>query len=113
MRAGADALIFLGFFTLGLGWGGLIPLQEVIWASFFGRRYLGSVRSAGLPFSLTLGAAAPFGASVYFDSVGNYDGAFLAIAAAAVIATMLVLAIPSPTAGAAARASAVRSATPP
>lgn len=113
VRAGATPLIFLGFFMLGLGWGGLIPLQEVIWASFFGRRYLGSVRSAGLPFSLTLGAAAPFGASVYFDSVGDYNGAFLAIAGAAAVATILVLVIPSPTAGAEARRGAVGEAPPP
>jgi MFS family permease len=113
VRAGATPLIFLGFFTLGLGWGGLIPLQEVIWASFFGRRYLGSVRSAGMPFTLTLGAAAPFGASVYFDSVGDYNGALLAIAGAAVVATILVLVIPSPTAGAEARRGALPEAPPP
>ena len=71
---------YLGFFVLGLGWGGLIPLQEVIWATFFGRRYLGSVRSAGMPFSLVIGAGAPLLASVYFDRVGNYDGAFLTVA---------------------------------
>lgn len=112
VRAGVEPLIFLGFFTLGLGWGGLIPLQEVIWASFFGRRYLGSVRSAGLPFALMLGASAPFVTSVYFDSVGNYDGAFLAIAGAAVLATVLVLAIPSPKQGAAARLASGRRAAP-
>ena len=45
--------------VLGFGWGGMIPLQEVIWASFFGRRFLGSIRGAAMPFSLLLGAPAP------------------------------------------------------
>lgn len=83
--------VFAGYALLGLGWGGFIPLQEVVWASYFGRRHLGAVRSAGLPFSLLLGASAPVLASFYFDHVGNYDGAFLAIAAAALVAVVLIL----------------------
>ncbi len=89
-RTGA-AVVFAGYALLGLGWGGFIPLQEVVWASYFGRRYLGAVRSAGLPFSLLLGASAPLLASYYFDRVGNYDGAFLATAFAALLAVVLIL----------------------
>lgn len=91
VRAHAEWGIYGGFFLLGLGWGGLIPLQEVVWASFFGRRYLGAVRSAGLPFALIIGASAPFLTAYYFDQVGNYDGAFLTVAALAVVATVLLL----------------------
>jgi MFS family permease len=89
-------IVFGGYALMGLGWGGFIPLQEVVWASFFGRRYLGAVRSAGLPFSLLLGASAPLLASLYFDRVGNYDGAFLAVAAAALFAVVLILLVPRP-----------------
>ncbi|MFN8639410.1 MAG: hypothetical protein U0360_08120, partial [Dehalococcoidia bacterium] len=70
---------------------GLIPLQEVVWASFFGRRYLGSVRSAGLPLSLVVSASAPSVTAFYFDTYHNYDGAFLGIAGLAVLATILIL----------------------
>ena len=91
VRAGADAGAYVGFFLLGLGWGGLIPLQEVIWATFFGRRHLGSVRSAAMPFSLVIGAGAPLLASWYFDRVGNYDGAFYAVAAMNATAAVLLL----------------------
>jgi len=80
VRENADPWVWFGFFLLGCGWGGMIPLQEVIWATFFGRRYLGAVRSAGLPFSLVLGAGSPLVVSIYFDQVGNYHGALLAIA---------------------------------
>ena len=90
VRAGISPLAFFGFFLLGCGWSGLIPLQEVVWASFFGRRYLGAVRSAGLPFSLGISASAPLLASFYFDRIGNYDGAFLAIAGCAVLAIVLI-----------------------
>ena len=96
VRLGADAVVYAGFFILGCGWGGLIPLQEVVWASFFGRRYLGAVRSAGLPFSLALSAGGPLFTSAYYDAVGNYDGAFLTIAALSIAAAVLMLLVRRP-----------------
>jgi MFS transporter, OFA family, oxalate/formate antiporter len=91
VRSHTDWAVYTGFFLLGLGWGGLIPLQEVVWASFFGRRYLGAVRSAGLPFALIIQASSPVLTSYYFDRVGNYDGAFFTVAALALVATALLL----------------------
>jgi MFS transporter, OFA family, oxalate/formate antiporter len=96
VRAGSDPAVYVGFFLLGLGWGGLIPLQEVIWASFFGRQYLGAVRSAAMPFSLVIGAGAPLAASWYFDEIGNYDGAFLVVAAMNMTAAVLLLFVRKP-----------------
>ncbi|MFQ5380494.1 MAG: MFS transporter [Dehalococcoidia bacterium] len=91
-----DLVVYAGFFLLGCGWGGMLPLQEVIWASFFGRLHIGAVRSAGLPFALLLGAGAPLLASYYFDKVGNYHGAFLAIAALNGASALMLLFIPRP-----------------
>jgi OFA family oxalate/formate antiporter-like MFS transporter len=84
------SLLATGYFVHGVGYGGLIPLQEVVWATFFGRRYLGAVRSAGLPFALLLNASSPLLGSVYFDRVGDYEGAFLSAAVLAVFAAVLV-----------------------
>ncbi|MEX0782302.1 MAG: MFS transporter [Dehalococcoidia bacterium] len=95
----ADPVVYFGFFLLGCGWGGMIPLQEVIWATFFGRRYLGAVRSAGLPFSLVLGAGAPLIVSIYFDRVGNYDGALYTVACLNLLAAILILFLPKPSRG--------------
>ena len=97
VQSNITSLVVISFFLLGFGWGGLIPLQEVVWASFYGRRYLGAVRSAGLPFSLIVGASAPFLSTLYFDRIGNYDGAFFAIAALAILATVLILLARKPT----------------
>jgi sugar phosphate permease len=96
VAARSDPFMFVGFFMLGSGFGGVIPLQEVIWATYFGRRYIGSVRSAALPFSLLIGAGAPLLASYYFDRVGNYDGAFLTIAAMNATAAVLLLFVRRP-----------------
>jgi cyanate permease len=65
---------------MGIGWGGLLPLQEVIWATFFGRRYLGSVRSTAMPFTFGMSALGPVLVAYYYDLVGNYDLALLVIA---------------------------------
>lgn len=96
VRADAFPLILLGFALLGCGWSGFIPLQEVVWATFFGRRYLGAVRSAGLPVALAISASAPLLMAVYFDRIGNYDGAFLAIAALSLLGGGLLMAAKAP-----------------
>lgn len=95
-QSGSMAGLIAGFALLGLGWGGMIPLQEVIWASFFGRRYLGAVRSAAMPFTILLTAAAPIGTSYYYDVVGNYDGAILAVGTANVISAIMILFLKKP-----------------
>ena len=93
--AGSVPLVMLAYLAFGLGVGGNIPLQEVIWASYFGRRYLGAVRSVALPFSLALGAGGPLLVSYYFDVVGNYHGAFLVVGALSVLGGLLVLLVRS------------------
>ena len=75
-----DYLIYFGFITMGIGWGGLLPLQEVIWATFFGRRFLGAVRSAALPFVLGMSSVGPVLVATYYDLVGDYYGALAFIA---------------------------------
>lgn len=75
-----DWLVYSGFLLMGIGWGGLLPLQEVIWASFFGRRYLGSVRSMAMPFTFGMSALGPILVAWYYDFAGNYNLALLVIA---------------------------------
>ena len=75
-----DWLIYASFLIMGIGWGGLLPLQEVIWASFFGRRYLGSVRSTAMPFTFGMSALGPVLVAYYYDIAGDYNLALLAIA---------------------------------
>jgi MFS transporter, OFA family, oxalate/formate antiporter len=96
VAAGSLPWAWFGFFVLGIGWGGMIPLQEVIWANFFGRRYLGAVRSAALPFSLAIGASAPLLTSLYYDVVGNYHGALLTVALLNVLSALMIYLIPKP-----------------
>jgi len=88
--------IYAAFFLLGTGWGGMIPMQEVIWASFFGRRYLGSIRGAAMPYALALGAAAPWLVSYYRDVTGEYAGALLLVAGLNVASGVMIFFVPPP-----------------
>ncbi len=95
-KAGNVPLLAAGYTVVGIGVGGQIPIQEVIWASFFGRRYLGAVRGVGMPFAFAIGAGSPLAVAAYFDRVGNYDGAFIAISALWVLAAVLILLVRKP-----------------
>ena len=88
--------VLLAFVVLGFGWGGMIPLQEVIWASFFGRRFLGSIRGAAMPFSLLLGAPAPALVGYYHDLSGRYEEALLIVASLNVLSGVLIFLAPAP-----------------
>ena len=89
--------VYVSYAVLGLGWGGMIPLQEVIWASFFGRKFLGSIRGAAMPFALALSALAPWLVAIYRDTMGTYDGALLTVATLNVVSGVLIFLAPAPT----------------
>ena len=95
-QAGSVAALSVGYFVVGWGIGGQIPLQEGIWATYFGRRYLGSVRSVAMPFTVMMGATGPIGVAAYYDAFGDYDGAMLGVALAWAAAATLILFVRRP-----------------
>jgi len=64
--------IYMGFLFYGVGLGGSLVLQEVIWATYYGRLSLGTVRGLAMLITLGFGAAgAPF-FGFLFDATGSY-----------------------------------------
>ncbi len=61
---------------MGVGIGGNIPIQDMFWAEYFGRRYLGSVRAIGFPVAMGITALAPSLVALAHDLIGSYDAAF-------------------------------------
>ena len=51
----------------------------MIWTRFFGRQYLGAVRSVAMPFALAISASAPLAVAWYHDGVVSYSGALLVV----------------------------------
>ena len=88
---GSAWLVGGAFVVMGIGIGGNIPIQEMIWAEYFGRRHLGAVRSLGFPVAMGISASTPVGVALYADLVGSYDGAFYTCAGLWALSSVLCL----------------------
>ena len=88
--------VYFGFFLYGIGLGGGWVLQELIWATNFGRISLGMVRGLGILVTHAFGAAgAPFFGFVH-DVTGSYQSSFIAFVVALIISALLSLAVRVP-----------------
>jgi len=90
------ALLMVGFFSYGFGFGGTIPLSEFTWARYFGRGHIGAIRGAGNPPTLLMHAVAPVLVGVWFDVTGAYQWAFVAVIASFFAAAALIAASKAP-----------------
>jgi MFS family permease len=88
--------VYTGFFLYGIGLGGGWVLQELIWATYFGRMSLGTVRGLGILVTHAFGAAgAPFFGFLH-DLTGSYQSSFIAFVIALVISAFLSLTVRAP-----------------
>lgn len=90
-RADMLGLMWGGFFVWGFGFGGTIPIGEFIWARYFGRRYLGSVRGLAVPFTILFGSLGPISIALYFDATSRYGVAFGALTLVYIVGGLLIL----------------------
>jgi len=81
--------IYVGFFLYGIGLGGTQVLQEVIWANYFGRLSLGTVRGLSLPVTLTFAAIGPPFFGFLFDATNSYLVSFVIFAAALIVSALM------------------------
>ena len=95
-RIGSEPAVAAGYLLAGVGIAGNLPMQELLWATFFGRRYLGQVRSAAMPFNLLFSASGPLLVSAYFDATGSYTGVLLTMSAAALVGMVVILLVRPP-----------------
>jgi OFA family oxalate/formate antiporter-like MFS transporter len=85
------SFVYIGFFLYGIGLAGSFIIREVIWANFFGRASLGTVRGISLLFShLFAASGAPF-FGFLFDATGSYNFSFTVFAAALFTSSILIL----------------------
>ena len=66
-------IMFASMAVFGLGIGGMMFLQNFIWAAYFGRDHVGSIRGAVNPINLTVGGVGPPLAGYVHDWTGSYD----------------------------------------
>jgi MFS family permease len=84
-------MAFISAAAFGVGLAGQGLLSEVVWADFFGRRHLGSIRGSTIPFQMTGNASGSLIAAFLFDLRGSYDDAFKAILGLYALAVVLLL----------------------
>ena len=83
--------VYIGFLLYGVGLAGSFIIREVIWANFFGRASLGTVRGVSLFFShLFAAGGAPF-FGFLFDRTGSYNLSFTVFAIALFTSSILIL----------------------
>lgn len=89
--SGSTWLVAVVMAVYGFGIGGTVPLQETVWASYFGRKHLGKIRSVAMPFSIIFSAGGPLLAGALYDRSGTYEAAFAIFSAFSVIGCVLIL----------------------
>ena len=100
LLVGAGLLMLLGVRTelVALMWGAYwgvanassLTLQRVIFADYFGRRYLGSIQGVVRSVQTVAQAAGPLAATLAYDFLGSYKPVFILMAAIAVIGAVSV-----------------------
>lgn len=95
-RAHSPLGAYLGVAVFGVGLGGYMLVIDVVWADFFGRRHLGSIRGASMSFQLVGNASGSLIAAFLYDLRGNYDFAFKVIFVALLAASLLLMVIRKP-----------------
>ena len=91
LNASSGVLLYIFLFGWGLGFGGQVPLQELIWATYFGRTNIGKVRSVAIPLLSIASAIGPQFAARVYDAAGSYSTAFTVFAAASAAGAFCIL----------------------
>jgi MFS family permease len=88
--------LYAGFFLYGIGLGGNMILPEILWANYFGRRSLGTVRGLGILISQGLAAVGPPFFGFLFDLTHGYGLSFVIFGCALISSAFLSLLLRPP-----------------
>lgn len=83
--------IFIYSLLYGLSVGGRTTLEPVLWANYYGRSSLGTIRGIAWPVQIVGFAAGPVIAGLAYDLLGDYFRVFVMFAATGLISALLVL----------------------
>lgn len=89
-------MVYLSLAVFGMGMGGQPVIQEVVWANYFGRLTLGTIRSIGMPFMIISSAGGPLLAGLTYDMTKSYEVAFIVFVCAYSFAALLMLIVRPP-----------------
>ena len=90
------SLMFVSMAVFGLGIGGMMFLQNFVWADYFGREYVGSIRGVVAPITLTVGGIGPPLAGYVRDWTGSYNPVWWGGVCLMFLAALVILATTAP-----------------
>jgi sugar phosphate permease len=96
VHTGSTTLVLLALVIYGIAVGGTAPLQETVWADYFGRLHLGSIRALAMPLTILFSAGGPLLAGGLYDRTGSYDISFVVFAGFSLLAFVLIMAARPP-----------------
>jgi MFS family permease len=94
--AADHVVMFISMIMFGLGIGGIQLMQNYLWAEYFGRRHLGSIRGAVMPIMLLLGGTGPPLAGYVLDYSGSYTPAWATSAVLMAVGAVVLAMTPPP-----------------
>ena len=94
----AESLMALYVYAVffGLTMGGWPTINNLAWASYFGRQHQGAIRGFVTPIGNVIGAASPVLGGIMWDRYGSYDLAFLVFGTAWILCGLLMLTAAQP-----------------
>ena len=90
-------LVLIYAFSYGALRGAFPTLEAVVWADYFGRTYLGTIRGTFQPLILIARAGGPLLAGVLFDLTGSYDIALKTCIVMLIFGAFAMIFAPAPT----------------
>ena len=96
IMAAQPVFLWLAVIVYGVGFGGVMVIQEVLWANYFGRFSLGLVRSTGFPIIFAFSASGPIFMNGTFDLLGSYRPAYMIFIGLYVVAAVLLWVVHAP-----------------
>ena len=94
--ANSISMMFISMAVFGLGIGGMMFLQNFIWADYFGRENVGSIHGLVNPINLMVGGLGAPAAGYVHDFTGTYDPAWWVGVGLMITAAVLALFTPAP-----------------
>lgn len=88
---GHPVVLFTFACLVGFTIGGLIVLQPLIWAAYFGREHLGAITGVVMPISTVGLAAGPLAMAASSDILGAYEPGIIAIGAAWLVSAVIMV----------------------
>ena len=96
LAASRPVFLWSAIIVYGAAMSGTGVIQEVLWADYFGRVTLGTVRSTATPLLVLFSAGGPVLMNLIFDMTGSYKGAYLLFAGLFVVAAAVIWACRPP-----------------